>query len=247
MRKGPTIVFILFIFWFFTSSWFYVFHIKDAYPDRYALAEDNYPIFFKINSFDAMKGNNFNTYKSDLLLSINSTHKLLITGVYSPNEVNSSRFDNLGLARAYRFSQMFPEIDSNFLVFNSAVLDSISEIKFKKSLWSSMVNTRVLTQNQTVQETKYGADIFHNGPYFNTQLEAYLQFLSFEYSLSDIQIQEVSNESIDTSFNKSIQIRDKLLSLNIDSNHLLILPYVLDSTQSSHIKIFIHDTKSNTN
>ena len=102
MNSRAVLILFLFVLWSLGSGWFYVVHIKEAYPPKEAVEEKvEYPVSYTRGSSEAILGGSFEAYKESLLNKLDSNEVLEIVGLYSENEEYLDSFSNLGTERAH--------------------------------------------------------------------------------------------------------------------------------------------------
>ena len=94
---------------------YYLCNIKNFCPESETqeAIQSIYPIQFYKNSDSYLLGD-FDQY-ADSLIGISKSNNIDLVGYYTPEEVNSSSFENLGIARAHIFKELLINrgLDSN--------------------------------------------------------------------------------------------------------------------------------------
>jgi hypothetical protein len=245
MYKSPLYILLLFLCWLVASSWFYVTKIKDAYPNKLALAENRYPFFFKYSDSNVLKGTNFDSFKALMLQKLEPNNRILITGNYSVNEYNNTSYPNLGIARAKSVAQLFNDLDDHRILLNSQNTDSTFENNFKSIQWLDAVEVSVLMNNDLLQEMAYGAKINFNEGLDHPKIQAYLKYISIENIEHQINLAEISNQETDSFSSNCSFIKSQLIMNGVDSSYINILPMIVDSTQTPHLEVYINQLESN--
>ena len=78
--------------------------------DPAAVSAASGPLMYRYSSGDAITNEGWSARKQDILTSLGADKLLEITGLYGEAEVNNTKFENLGLARADAARKLFPEI-----------------------------------------------------------------------------------------------------------------------------------------
>lgn len=85
------------------------------------------PIMFNWNDPLAVKTDRFTKNFEEYILRSNSPDSILeITGFYAPNEVNDTKYRNLGVARAARIAELFPDIPNDRIELLSKKVNRLS-------------------------------------------------------------------------------------------------------------------------
>ena len=71
----------------------------------------------------AIKSDGWDDYKKNILGQLTDNHILEFIGWYRANEKNSTKFENLGLARAHQARALFPEIPENRIRYLARLID----------------------------------------------------------------------------------------------------------------------------
>ncbi len=167
---------LLFIIWSLGSSWYYVCKIKEQCPGalEYELLSKE-GLTFKYGDSQPILSASFDMYKNDLLSKLDSNNLLAIVGLYDPSEVNVSSFENLGLARAMAVQSLFSELDQSRFTVSSKQLQ-IEDLGEN----IDAVDFNVLTKNNFVQETQFGAIVYFENEKISLKLDAFLTYLAIE-------------------------------------------------------------------
>jgi outer membrane protein OmpA-like peptidoglycan-associated protein len=114
--------------------------------------KDTGPLVYRYSSGEAITNDNWPARKSEILASLQENQLLEITGLYGPNEVNNTVFDNLGLARANAARQLFTDLpDEKFSLLARMVNDSLDMVN---PFASCDINARINTENVKEIEDK---------------------------------------------------------------------------------------------
>ncbi len=85
---------------------------KKAEPTK-VITKSTLPLAFKWSGEETIKGDGFKAYKDSILNALKDGEILEITGLYRENEKNTTKFPNLGIARANKVRELFSEIPDN--------------------------------------------------------------------------------------------------------------------------------------
>jgi OOP family OmpA-OmpF porin len=178
MNAKAFLVILLFLFWSLGSGWYYVSEVKKVYQTSESLVEVKPAILFAINNGDPILSKNYLEFKQGLLSRIGNFNKLKITGLYSADEINSTSFENLGIARAISVQNMLEEVGQERVTIAAEQIDVLSN-----ALTVDGVSFRVFVCNEIYEETEFGAVIYDVDSLdggLNNSLDNYLKFLSKE-------------------------------------------------------------------
>jgi hypothetical protein len=178
MNAKAFLVILLFLFWSLGSGWYYVSEVKKVYQTSESLVEVKPAILFAINNGDPILSKNYLEFKQGLLSRIGNFNKLKITGLYSVDEINSTSFENLGIARAISVQNMLEEVGQERVTIAAEQIDVLSN-----ALTVDGVTFRVFVCNEIYEETEFGAVIYDVDSLdggLNNSLDNYLKFLSKE-------------------------------------------------------------------
>jgi flagellar motor protein MotB len=178
MNAKAFLVILLFLFWSLGSGWYYVSEVKKVYQTSESLVEVKPAILFAINNGDPILSKNYLEFKQGLLSRIGNFNKLKITGLYSADEINSTSFENLGIARAIAIQNMLEEVGQERVTIAAEQIDVLSNV-----LTVDGVSFRVFVCNEIYEETEFGAVIYDVDSLdggLNISLNNYLKFLSKE-------------------------------------------------------------------
>ncbi len=160
MKAKAFLVVLLFIIWSVGSGWYYVCKIKKVCPSS-ELEQNNTSITFKKSSAEPQLNENFESFKSLLLKDIGDSNKLEIIGLYGSNELNTTSFNNLGIARAMQVQQLFEQdIANNRIRLSSEEFDFGSEILHLDGIKFRIIKKQLKTD--LYEETDFGAILYFN-------------------------------------------------------------------------------------
>jgi OOP family OmpA-OmpF porin len=178
MNAKAFLVILLFLFWSLGSGWYYVSEVKKVYQTSESLVEVKPAILFGINNGDPILTKSYLEFKKELLSRIGNFNKLKITGLYSADEINSTSFENLGIARAIAIQNMLQELGQERVTIAAEQIDVLSN-----ALTVDGVSFHVFVCNEIYEETEFGAVIYDVDSLdggLNISLDNYLKFLSKE-------------------------------------------------------------------
>jgi len=225
MKSKIISVILLFLLWSFGSGWYYVCEIKGLCENSIEQNNGavNKGVSFEFSSAEPQLGTGFESYKASLIDKLDSTNRMRITGLYSPSEVNSSGFDNLGIARALAIQNLFSELSQDRFDISSREegLD-----KSQKSI--DAVEFRVMRKNSFVEEKEYGA-VLHpdfSSDSLESKIVAYLNFIANENNENQIDIvghtddSNTEGENFNIGLVQANRIMDKLIELGMSAHNL---------------------------
>jgi OOP family OmpA-OmpF porin len=178
MNAKAFLVILLFLFWSLGSGWYYVSEVKKVYPTSKSLVEVKPAILFGLNDAKPIISEKYIEFKQGLLSRIGDFNKLKITGLYSADEINSTSFENLGIARAIAIQNMLEEVGQERVTIAAEQIDVLSN-----ALTVDGVSFHVFVCNEVYEETEFGAVIYDVDSLdggLNISLDNYLKFLSKE-------------------------------------------------------------------
>jgi hypothetical protein len=178
MNAKAFLVILLFLFWSLGSGWYYVSEVKKVYPIDKSLVETKPAILFGLNDAKPIISEKYVEFKQGLLSRVGDFNKLKITGLYSADEINSTSFENLGIARAIAIQNMLEEVGQERVTIAAEQIDVLSNV-----LTVDGVSFRVFVCNEIYEETEFGAVIYDVDSLdggLNISLNNYLKFLSKE-------------------------------------------------------------------
>ena len=178
MNAKAFLIILLFLFWSLGSGWYYVSEVKKVYPISKSLVEVKPAILFGFNNAKPIISEKYIEFKQGLLSRIGDFNKLKITGLYSADEINSTSFENLGIARAIAIQNMLEEVGQERVTIAAEQIDVLSNV-----LTVDGVSFRVFVCNEIYEETEFGAVIYDVDSLdggLNISLDNYLKFLSKE-------------------------------------------------------------------
>jgi outer membrane protein OmpA-like peptidoglycan-associated protein len=212
MKSKVSSIVLLFIIWSLGSGWYYVCKIKGQCPGAPELEiVTNEGVTFEYGDSQPILSSNFDSYKNDLISKMDSNNLLEIVGLYDPSELNSSSFDNLGVARAVAIQNLFAEVDQSRFTISSKQLQienagkSIDAVEFN-----------ILTKNDIVQETKFGAIVYLlDNDSISPKLNAFLIYLAKENPNTSIDVvgHWDNSETAAVNFSKALDQANIIVSL----------------------------------
>jgi hypothetical protein len=219
-----TVIF-LFLVWSFGSGWYYVCKIKGkcSHDTEVDSSNNSSGISFRYGEAKPNIDSDFDAFKSAMMLKLDSSNRMKITGLYSPSEVNSTGFENLGVARAIAIQNLFSGLDQRRFDITSreegldASKTEIDAIEFE-----------VFMNNAFVEEKEYGA-ILHpdfNGDSLNSKITAYLTYVALEKKSSRIDIvghtsnSNPEGENFNDGLNQANRIMDFLIEKGMIAENL---------------------------
>jgi hypothetical protein len=214
MKLKVILVVFLFAIWSVISGWYYVCIIKQSGQDFSSLvSKKESPIHFKINRSAPIVGHDFDSLKNNLLRRLGENNVLLITGICDSSEVGSTRYKNLGFARALATKYLFRDVNDNRIVLAS----NIGMLPIQDGFLDA-VTFSILSRNEYIEETSTGVilrfnneDLEENLP---TKLEAYLTYLSIEKRRNTMEIMGLK---------EAYAIKKLLINRGMDSSNLKVL------------------------
>ncbi len=87
--------------------------VKKTAESTKIIKKSTLPLSFSWSAEKTIKGDGYNAYKDSILNALKDGEILEITGLYRESEKNTTKFPNLGLARANETRKLFPEIPDN--------------------------------------------------------------------------------------------------------------------------------------
>ena len=96
MRSRAFLIVLLFLTWSFSSGWYYVCKVKAKCPSSLGAATKELPAFtFRYGISNPEVNPSFNEFKTRIKERLGESNLLTITGLYDPNELNTTDFDML--------------------------------------------------------------------------------------------------------------------------------------------------------
>jgi outer membrane protein OmpA-like peptidoglycan-associated protein len=178
MNAKSFLVILLFLFWSLGSGWYYVSEVKKVYPNSTIEEEDKPAISFNINDAEPILSVKYEDFRKGLLARLGDSNSLKITGLYAADEINSTNFENLGIARATAVKNMLSGVGLERMTIAAEQVDSLSNINRFEG-----VAFRVFMRNEVYEETEFGAvikDIDSLQETLDPKLDAYLTYISVE-------------------------------------------------------------------
>lgn len=211
MKSKASSVVLLFIIWSLGSGWYYVCKIKGQCPGAPELEiVTKEGVIFEYGDSQPVLSSSFDSYKKDLISKMDSNNLLEIVGLYAPSEVNSSSFDNLGVARAMAMQNLFTGVDQSRFTISSKQMQI--ENSSKKI---DAVEFNILTKNDIVQETKFGAIVYLHNDSISPKLNAFLIYLAKENPNKSIDVvgHWDNSETAAVNFSKALDQANIIVSL----------------------------------
>lgn len=210
MKSKALLVILLFIMWSVASGWYYICEIKQQCPTGATTAgvTSKEGLTFKYGESVPILSGDFEQYKMDLLNKMDSNNVLKIVGFYDPSEVNNSSFDNLGVARAIAVQNLFSNVDQSRFSISS------EQVKLEdKNMELDAVDFIILTRNEFVQETDFGAIIFLDTENINPKIDAFLTYLAIENQGRSIDVvgHWDNSETSANNFSKALDIANTIV------------------------------------
>ena len=84
------------------------------------------PLLYRYNSSDAITTDKWETRKAEILEKLQKSQKLEITGLYRSDEVNSTSFPDLGIARADA-ARLQLGLENNTVILSSRLIEGVSD------------------------------------------------------------------------------------------------------------------------
>jgi len=226
MRSKAFLVILLFLIWALLSGWYYVCKIKQKCPSSVVSAKTEVPSFsFDRSSSEPILSENIDDFKLSLKNKLGETDLLQIIGLYDAQETNHTSFDNLGLARAAEVQQVLTDFDEERISLSSEETTFGSEL-----LGLDGVKFKIITNNEFVQETDFGAVLYFEENLIETELpaklEAYLMLLSNESKGNVIDVvghtddTDGEGENFELGLQRANMIRDILISKGINPDNI---------------------------
>ena len=114
--------------------------------DTIKLEKPNLPLAFNWGSPLPVKGDGFQAYKDSIIAALKADEILEITGYYRLSEKNTTKEENLGIARAKEIRKLFPEIpDEKIRLLSTVIEERPGE---RNELFASAMFNNALNQKQ---------------------------------------------------------------------------------------------------
>ncbi|HPK10749.1 MAG TPA: OmpA family protein [Saprospiraceae bacterium] len=107
------------------------------------------PLVFNWGDSMAITNDKWPAFKASVLAKLQDNQLLEITGYYSSDEVNNTKYENLGLARAHAIRALFPELPDDRFRLSSKLVDSRTLDKsnpFEAARFDYRVNTEKIKE-----------------------------------------------------------------------------------------------------
>ena len=136
-------------------------------------AKPSFSLAFNSDSQDPLLGDKWEQLKLALMDSLNDEVKLEIKGLYQPNEINNSEYENLGIARANEIRRLIPEIpDDQILLTSSQIQNDSMGSPFNAFEFSYKMNTEEIKEIEDKTRIYFGFQSAKN--IINKSIENYL-------------------------------------------------------------------------
>ena len=112
--------------------------------------ESHQRLVFNWSDAQVMVGADFDSFRDSILDNLGATDILEITGLYYANEVNSTSFENLGLARADQVRDLFPDLADERIIIAGILADNPAVEPLEQPFVSS--SFRRVVNNESVRE-----------------------------------------------------------------------------------------------
>jgi OmpA-OmpF porin, OOP family len=109
-----------------------------------AAKKDLGPLLFMYNSSNAITDDKWASFKEEITSKLQDNQQLEITGLYRSDEVNSTSFPDLGIARAEAVKELLG-IDSSRVILSSRLEDGVSDKV--NPFEASRLDYRIVTEN----------------------------------------------------------------------------------------------------
>jgi len=182
------------------------------------------------SSAEVMTDDEWPTYKSSLLDKMIKTSKVRITGLYSNKEINSSSFENLGMARASDLASKIGLEEDKYQL----ACDSLRNIKYSIDCKFPAAKIRLVTVSEKIKEFDDKTLIYFPVNSINkladAEVETYLDQLAkrVKNSGEKIKLDGHADNSGTKEYNMELGIRraaiikDYLSSQNVDIEQITI-------------------------
>ena len=178
MNAKSFLVILLFLFWSLGSGWYYVSEIKKVYPVSDSVEEEEPAISFEVGGATPIVSDKFEEFNQRLLSRLGDSNTLKITGLYSFDEINSTNFEDLGLARAVAVQKMLEVIGIDQVTLATEQIELPIETKRLEG-----VSFHIFVRNEIYEETEFGAvikGIDSTQDQMDPKLDAYLTYIAIE-------------------------------------------------------------------
>ncbi|MDB4161019.1 OmpA family protein [Bacteroidia bacterium] len=241
MKSKAFLIVLLFLTWSLSSGWYYVCKIKEKCPSSTSIAKIELPAFTFEHGVSSPKVNpSFDDFKSRTMERLGETDVLIIVGLYDPTELNSTDFDNLGMARANAVVQTLSDIDPSRIVLSSKEISFGEDIEFLDAI---KFNIRI--KNQFVEETDLGAFLYFDENVsvdaLPVKLEVYLQFMAIHEKGKAINIightyNAVANgDNYELGLERANMVREILIAKGLNPNNITVSSQVQTEPLADYI------------
>jgi OmpA-OmpF porin, OOP family len=100
-----------------------------------ALTNTSGPLMFNYDSEKSTKGEGWEAYQKEILSQLTDQHLLEFTGWYRKDEKNTSKYEDLGMARAHEARSHFPDVKEDQVRYLSKLIED--QVPDKSKLFAS--------------------------------------------------------------------------------------------------------------
>ncbi len=246
MKSKAFLIVLLFLTWSLSSGWYYVCKIKEKCPSSTSTAKIELPAYtFDHGSSSPTVNPSFDDFKGRTMERLGETDLLTIVGLYDPNELNNTDFDNLGMARATAVQQTLSDIDPSRIVLSSKEISFGAEVKLLDA-----IKFNIRTKNEFVEETDFGAFLYFDKNIsvdsLPVKLEVYLHFIAIHEKEKTINIighmydAVAEGENDEPGLQRANMVRDILIAKGLNPDNITVSSQVqteplVDNTTESGI------------
>ena len=179
MKRKVGILVIISIIYAIVTGWYYVRIIKEK---EFGQSEEKVlpPISSSFGEHTVKLETSLVDFKISVLDKKRTNTVLEFKGYYSSNEVNTTSFDNLGLARAYYLRSLLDTLEDSDVRIVSQMIELVQDTQ---NFESAVITA--YTRNEFVEENGSGALLFtsligEDRVEITPEIDAYLTYLSIE-------------------------------------------------------------------
>lgn len=241
-KNWSYLMILLAIVWLFLGYWWFVCRAcgvgTTAPPPagtdgQITAVPPNGPLMFNWSDAAPVAGAGFPAFRDSLLAGYDGEDVLSITGYYMPGEENTSKFSDMGLARAFAIKSMLADyMDTSKVEIRSEMVETIPGSRENPFMSAGF---RFLERNGRVEETLEAATIYF--PYksavrtVDPEITAYLNKLAGQFKGTNRTLtitghtDDVGSEAYnyDLGMERSRAIRDSLVAKGLSPDQIKIV------------------------
>jgi len=166
------------------------------------------PLLFQFDKKEPLLGKDWESRKSSIIEGLKENDILEITGQYRATEINSSSFENLGLARASEIAKLFvPPLDSTRIKIRGELVNEDEGDKtspFKSASFRNLKNTESIKEIDN--KTLIYFPVNSVNKLSNTEIESYLNDVAERVIKTKETVRLTGHTDSDASFQYNLEL-----------------------------------------